>query len=210
VKRSSRILGAGLVLIGVSTVLAAALAVLLLVDPLPDVLDRRTLALAGLGVSVLLLLAVVFVCTGVVRMASAIDAVVTETQSLGRWTRLVGAEFPGPSLRAARTGDRPEKDARRTEPPTTTAQHRHARPATRSTPVVDAPRSVERARGAGTSRTPATASRGVPEVSRRDLDDHRTQDARREETRRGEEYRRGQQLRRDVENRREREYLRGA
>ena len=127
--RSARILGLGLALLLFSLTAGGALGYVVVTDTFADVLDRRTLVMVGFGLAVLLLVAVVSICTGLVRAASAIDRIADETQVFGRWTRLAGSEFPASALKNGRQSVKRGAE-------TSGAVQRHARPATSALPAV--------------------------------------------------------------------------
>ena len=131
-KRSARILGAGLGLLLFSLLVGAALAFVVMTDAFPEVVDRRMVVMVGFGAAVLLLVAIVSICTGVVRAAAAIDRIADETQVFGRWTRLAGSEFPASAMKNGRQTAKRGAEA-------TGAIQRHARPATSAVPTVRQP-----------------------------------------------------------------------
>lgn len=158
VKRSARILGLGLALLLFSFVAGGALAYVHLTDAFPEVVDRRMLVMVGFGVSVLLVVAVLSICTGIVRAASAIDRIADETQVFGRWTRLAGSEFPASALKNGR------QTAKRGAE-TSGARQRHARPSTSAVPAVRPPT-------AAVSRVEAARVEPTRADPRSELDEH--------------------------------------
>lgn len=152
-KRSARILGLGLGLLLFAVLVGAALAYVVVTDAFPELVDRRMLVMVGFGAAVLLLVAVLSICTGLVRVASAVDRIAEETQALGRWTRLAGSEFPASALKNGRQSAKRGAE-------TTGASQRHARPSTSTLPAVRQPTG-------SLSRVEAARADGRPE-----LDEH--------------------------------------
>ena len=157
-KRSARILGLGLGLLLFSLVAGGALAYVTLTESFADLVDRRMIVMVGFGVAVLVLVAVLSICAGVVRAAAALDRIADETQALGRWTRLSGSEFPASAMKNARQSAKRGAE-------TTGAPQRHARPATSALPAVRQPTGTD-------SRVEAARTEPTRADQRSELDEH--------------------------------------